>query len=117
MNNNFEFLAPPALGEIITFEYTTSSWVQDGTNASLQKGGLTQDTDIPLLDSLLFTIGLKIKWRETKGFDTNADARDFVTRMQQVLNKDQPAQTLSLNGGMHAGVISAANLPSSGYGL
>lgn len=117
-NNAFEFYTAPASGETITFEYGGKNWCTDADDPLKTKAFCDKNGDVPRFDWLLFTLALKIKWREAKGFDTAADVKDFTDRMSQVQQKDQPGQVLSISGGggFPDPLISGANLPITGYG-
>ena len=116
MNDQFVFATPPALNETITFEYFSKNWVIDGVNLALQKELCTRNADKPMFDFTLMVIATKMKWREAKGFDTQADTTDFNDRLLQVADADTPGGTLSLNGPVGAPLISGWNLPITGFG-
>lgn len=117
MGDQFVFATPPALNETITFEYLTRNWAIDGTNPALFKELCTRNSDKPMFDFTLMVIATKMKWREAKGFDTQADTTDFNDRLLQVADADTPGDIISLNGGHGGPLVSGWNLPVTGYGL
>jgi hypothetical protein len=118
-NDQLQFLVPPAGGEVITFDYTTSYWVQDGAVPTLLKERLTANSDVPLFDSLLFTIALKLKWLEIRGMPTTGVQNEFDRRMQQVTPRNAMAQAMSLNSGVGTGFryLDQFNSPDTGLGM
>jgi hypothetical protein len=116
MNDQFVFATPPMLGETMTFEYLSSNWVIDGVNVAIQKEQCTRNSDKPMFDFTLMVLATKMKWREAKGFDTQAETTDFNDRLMQLADADTPGDILSLSGGSHP-LVSEWNLPVTGYGL
>jgi len=98
-----QFMTEPAIGEKITFEYTSKFWVQDGVEPAVQKESLTDNSDVPLHDKILFTLALKIKWLETRGMSTQGPQQDFNERLLQLTMRNRMASQLSLNGGTFTG--------------
>lgn len=118
-NDNLQFMTAPADTENITFEYLTKNWVIDGLAPTLLKESLTQNSDIPKFDAILFTSGLKLKWLETRGMPTGAVKNEFDQRYLQLTARDNMAQALSLNGGTFTGfrlLDNFYNAPDVGYG-
>jgi hypothetical protein len=116
MNDQFVFATPPAAGETITFEYLSRNWVIDGVNVAVQKESCSRNSDKPMFDFTLMVIATKMKWREAKGFDTQADTVDFNDRLLQLADADTPGDTMSLNGVVGAPLLSGWNLPITNYG-
>jgi hypothetical protein len=117
-DDQLQFLVPPALNEVITFDYVTKFWVQDGAVPTTFKERLTQNSDIPLFDSLLFTIALKLKWLEIRGMPTQGVQNEFNKRLSQLLPRNVMAQALSLNSGVGFGFryLDVFNSPDTGLG-
>jgi hypothetical protein len=118
--DKLNFITAPALGEVITFTYTSSRyWVQDGTNPSTFKEALTSNADVPQFDQLLFTIALRLKWQEIRGMPTAQAQTEFDTRLDQVIGRGAMAGTLSLNGGTGFGfryLDNWVNSPDTNFG-
>lgn len=103
MQDKLQFLTAPAASEEITFEYTSKMWVQDGGDPAIFKESLQKNSDIPLHDSVLFTLAMKVKWLETRGMNTQGAQQDFNERLKQLQMRNNMAQSLSLNGGSFTG--------------
>ena len=119
MEDTLQFMTAPADGEEITFEYTSKFWVIDGTDPNVFKEQCTLNSDTPMHDSVLFTLGLKIKWLEARGMTTAGPQQDFNERFTTLKMRNNMAQQLSLNGGSFTGfryMDSAWNAPDTNYG-
>lgn len=118
-NDQLQFMTAPAAGENIDFEYMMRNWVTDGDTPTVKKDRLSKNSDIPLHDSVLFTMALRIKWLENRGMNTTAVQQDFNERFKELTARNQMAQALSLNGGTFTGfryMDSYLNAPDTGYG-
>ena len=118
-NDGLNFLVAPALGERITFKYSSKNWAIDGTDPATKKYRMDNNADTPMFDSVLFTFALKLKWAEARGMPTAAYQADFNGRLDQTYGKNAMAQTLSLNGGVGSGwkYLDASNIPDTGIGI
>lgn len=118
VNNEMQFAYPPALDEVITFEYVTRNWVLD-VDGTTTKEVLSNNGDTPLHDSLLFTFALKLKWAEVRGMDTTALQQDFEDRFLQITGRNTMASTLVIGAGSITGprLLGLGNIPETGYGL
>ena len=117
-DDKLQFITPPALNEVIEFEYISHDWVIDGASPTMTKQSLDQNSDIPMHDSVLFTFALMVKWLETRGMPTQTVQQDFNERFMQITSRNQMAGTLSLNGGTLTGFryLGGANMPDTGFG-
>jgi hypothetical protein len=103
MQDKLQFLTAPAASEVITFEYTSKNWVIDGVDPLIFKEQVTQNSDVPMFDSVLFTLALKVKWLESRGMSTAGPQQDFNERFKMITMRNNMAQSLSLNGGSFTG--------------
>jgi len=103
MSDKLEFMMAPGLAEKITFEYTSKNWVIDGNDPNTTKQFIDNNADVPMHDRILFTLGLKIKWLESRGMNTMGPQQDFNERIKQLTMRNRMAQQLSLNGGTFTG--------------
>ena len=103
MDDVVEFMVAPADGEKITFSYTSKFWVIDGVNPTLFKERITNNSDVPMHDSVLFSLALRIKWLESRGMNTTGAQQDFNERFRMLTSRNRMAQNLSLNGGTFTG--------------
>jgi hypothetical protein len=117
--DKLQFLTPPAAGDQITIEYVDANWVIDGADPLVKKQKVTANADKPRFDWLLMVQAIKVKWLEHKGMNTTAAQADFNERLYQLTQHDQMGQALTLSGPVPGGslpLVSAANLPESGFG-
>lgn len=118
--DQLEFITAPGLNEVIEFAYSSSRfWVINGQTPTTRQEALLTNADVPMFDSLLFTIALKLKWLEVRGMPTGPQQREFDTRLDQIKSRNVMAGTLSMNGGTMTGfryLDNWANSPDTGYG-
>lgn len=109
------FPQPPPEGLNINFEYQTKNWV-DGA------GGLTDSieigSDVVMFDRTLSTRYLKVKWLESKGFDTSKAQDDFNLIFSTITSKDKGNEIISCGRNARAFpyLDSRYNTKDSGYG-
>jgi len=96
--NKLQFMSPPPDGATIKFQYRKCNWVTDGSDPTIQKSILTQNSDIPRFDWLMMTLAIKVKWLEQKKMDTTAAQSDLNDRYLQLTQRDEVAATLTLSG-------------------
>lgn len=87
----------PAAGETVAYEYITAKWCQ--SNASVAQAAWTADTDTPLLDEELHTLGIIWRWRKSKGLDYAEDFNTYNYQVQQALLRDGGRPRLSMSSG------------------
>jgi len=87
-------------GETLAMEYVSNAWyLTAGSDETVQTNYIeefTDDGDIVYLDKWLVMRYLKLKFWETKGFDTTAFRDDFLTVFNAVTGKNKGAPVLSL---------------------
>ena len=113
------FPQPPPQGLDINFEYQSKNWVSDGQPTPTLSDTVTSGSEIVLFDRTLITRHLKLKWLESKGFDTTKPQDDFNQVFGSLVGKDKGAEILSMgrnNRGMPY-LDNRYNAPDTGYGL
>ena len=112
------FRSPPN-GLDINFEYQRRTWVRDSVDPTMFKADVVVGADVPLFDRTLITRMLKMKWLESKGFDTTKPQDDFNQAYDFLCGKDQGAEILSAgrNGRSFPYLDSYRNTPDKGFGL
>lgn len=114
---NFVFPVAPADGLTITYRYVSTMWVQSAGAVSGDKTSPTTRTDTILFDDELVILGLRLRWREDKGFDTTSDLRKYLAQLESAKGQASGAQALSLNGSWDGQfLLSGNNLPGSPWG-
>lgn len=113
------FPQPPPNGLDIHYEYLSKNWVQDGTQPTIQKSEVTQGSDQPLYDRTLISRYLKVKFLESKGFDTTKAQDDLNNVFGWLTGKDKGAPVLSAGGGFRGFpyLNGYSNVPDTGFGM
>ncbi len=108
--------SPPPDGLQISVQYTSSKWVllADGNTYGKET---TTGGDTPLFDKTLITRYLKVKWLESKGFDSSKAQDDLNLMFEFLTGSDGGSSVLSLGGGSPNILLGYYNIPDTGYGL
>lgn len=111
---NIVFYEAPDTVQTVVLPYLSRGWVQDGSD---YRDNLTSDSQVVLYDPQLFKLGLKLAWKQEKGFDVNRDQAAFDEQLRAAKGRDTTSRTLSLtgtgNGYPYLGVL---NIPDTNYG-
>jgi hypothetical protein len=112
---------PPAVGIPIAYKYVSRNWVLDGNappTAPAYKDNVTQSSDVPLYEPILFLKKLKLAFLQAKGFDTTKAEDEYRVALDAWVGKDVSAPILSLNGGLsyNQPFLGTRNVPETGYG-
>ena len=114
------FMIWPPLGstESLSFEYVSKYWVLATAPTLLTptKQAFTVDTDTCIFPDAMMRALIKLKYFETKGFDTTAYYRDYITQRDLAKANDAGSQTLSMNPRPASVLIGWENIPDSQYG-
>jgi hypothetical protein len=112
------FPQPPPAGLDINFEYQSQNWVSDGQPTPVLSDTVTLGSETILFDRTLITRMLKLKWLESKGFDTTKPQDDFNIVFGSITGKDKGAEILSAgrNSRTFPYLDSRYNTPDKGYG-
>lgn len=89
-------LPVPVAGNTCAFEYATRNWLT-GPDAS-EKSTITDDDDVPLLDTDLMQQGLEWRWRKAKGLDYSQDFEDYESRVMDAVARDGTKPKKNLGG-------------------
>jgi hypothetical protein len=95
-DNKFLITPNPTAGQTIAYEYISKNWVE-AADGEL-KPTFTADTDTPLLESRLFVLGLRWRFRKTKGLDYAEDYKTYQKEVQKVQGKDGGSTKLDITG-------------------
>lgn len=107
----------PASGTFVPWtlamEYVSKNWVNaDTANPSSM---VTQDADVPIFDEWLLVKFLKLKFWETKGFDTTAYRDDMLNMFFSLTGKNMGAPTLTLSPRPASIYIGPNNVPDGSW--
>lgn len=114
--DNFRVWPPPGSNDnpaTLAFEYISDNWVTaaDGTT----KTAFDADTDTCVFNDLLMVAGIKLKYFQSKLFDTSALMADYMRIRGTVMAADGGAPTLSLRRKKWPYFISPANIPDANF--
>jgi hypothetical protein len=122
------FPQPPPVGITIAMEYKSKSWVIPTATSpaasnwnTVGAAGLVapvQSGDVVLYDDLLLIFGIKMMWREAKGFGFSD--KEFEDQLERAKNRNTAAPVLNAAHPRMATapepLIGENNLPVTGYG-
>ena len=111
--------APPAPGQAFRYMYLSRALVQDATEPTLYKNIATKNGDVFQLDGLLLMLWTVVKWKEARGFDSSAAAREFFNAYDSRVGATKGANILNMAGSRHDyPYIGIGNLPEASlYGM
>lgn len=102
---------PPA-GETIADEYISSNWCTsaDGT---VPKPAFTADSDIALISEDLMQLGLRWRWRKTKGLPYGEDFDTYERECQMTMARDGGSTSINISGASYYGAL--PNIPEGNW--
>jgi hypothetical protein len=118
LGNHFGFPVAPADGLTLHYSYVSTYWAQSTGAPAPDKAYPTASTDTVLFDDELLILGLRLRYRALKGFDTAADLASYQDRLNIARGNAAGGQVLSLEGprsGIH--FLDEQNIPPAGYGI
>ena len=115
-DGRLELVDQLATGTLLTFDYTSISWVVDGLDPLTRKDFASNPSDLVLFNRRLVTLFVKAKWLEAAGFDTAKAQADFNQTFAFVTGKDTPAPVLNLGGRSAFRLVDGENAPYTGFG-
>ncbi len=111
------FPQPPPENLDIHYEYVSKNWVSDGIVPPTYKDEVTVGSDVPLYDKTLISRYLKVKFLESKGFDSTKAQDDFNQTFFFLTGLEKGAEILyagTRRGFPYLNIW--RNLPDSGFG-
>lgn len=110
---------PPVDGVPISFQYISRAWViGDGDEGPLsEKDHVDNNADVVQFEPIMIIAYLKLKFMQSKGFDTQSVQQDFDRALDSWKGKDHSAPILN-TGGRPFGprLLDFMNVPETGYG-
>jgi hypothetical protein len=113
--NQIEVDPTPAAAENLVIEYISFNWLQSSDGTTLYNEIQNDDNSV-LFDFRLLVLGLKLKWRDAKGFDITMPAREYMRRLSAVKATDTPASVMQLDGASSDDLMGVHNLAETGWG-
>jgi hypothetical protein len=110
------FPSPPSSDLEIAFEYISNLAVIDSNNIAVKT--VVTSGDRPLFDGHLLSRMLKVKWLQSKGFDSGAAEADLISAYEQATSGDKSAPILNA-GSSNFGVplLNSFNTSDTNYGI
>lgn len=113
----FVYMHPPpqAVSRII-FEYYTRNWCQSA--AGVAQSAWAADTDVPLLDDYLITLGVKWRFLRAKGLDYAQEARTYEDAVERAMSRSGQGRDLPMNSNSSRvlRLVDYGNVPDTSYG-
>lgn len=100
--------------EFLGFEYRSKGWARNAAGTTINS--MTTDTDTCIYPDRLMINMTKLKYFETKGFDTTAMFRNWQQQFEAAKALDAGAGNLSFAPSPGSVLLSYDNIPDSGYG-
>ena len=114
LDNQFQIWPVMNTNEYLGWEYRSKGWARSAANAI--KNSFTADSDTTVFDDRVMVLSTKLKYFQTKGFDTTALQQDFQRYLSVAKANDKGAPNLSFAPYPSKVLIGYANLPDTGYG-
>lgn len=111
MGDKFVIWPMPTSNFGLGYEYMSKYWAASSSGSG--KAKFTEDTDTSVFPDSLLILGTKLKFFETKGFDTTTLLSDFVRELSKFKGADGGASTLSLANNK---TYPFPSIPDTGYG-
>lgn len=105
---------PPA-GDTIAFEYVSTNWARSSDLAT-DKARWTADTDKTYLDESLIKLGLRWRWKKTKGLPYGEDMETYRQERDQARARDGGSGAIGFTGRGAFNFIANPNVPEGGFG-
>jgi hypothetical protein len=84
---NLFYISPtPTSIETVAYEYLSKNWCQ--SDALVGQSAWAADTDTGILDEELMTLGLKWRWKKSKGLDYAEDFTSYEIRVAKAILDD-----------------------------
>lgn len=93
--NDILFYPAPSAGEAVYFEYVSKHWCQSA--AGVGQAAFAADTDVPILDEDLITLGLIWRFRKAKRMDYGAEFDEYARRRDSLQGRDGSKPTIRLS--------------------
>lgn len=109
MDGKFQIWPMVSTNEYLRFEYVSNSWAS--SSGGTAQSQFLADTDTCVYPDRLMTLGLKRKFLEAKGLNTESVDRDYQRQMAIAKANDAGSATLSMAPKMSSVLIGFENIP------
>jgi hypothetical protein len=114
LDNQFQIWPIMNTQEYLGWEYRSKGWARSASGAI--KNSFTADSDTTVLDDRIMVLATKLKYFQTKSFDTTALMQDYQRYLSVAKANDKGAPNLSFSPQASRVLIGYANIPDTGYG-
>ena len=114
LDNQFQIWPPMNTQEYLGWEYRSRGFAR-GADGSV-KNSFTADSDTTVFDDRIMVLATKLKYFQTKSFDTTALMQDYQRYLSVAKANDKGAPNLSFSPQASRVLIGYANIPDTGYG-
>lgn len=117
-NDQITFYAEPSASpQTLAMAYYQRGWVYDADGAGTTKDFVSKNTDQVLLHPLLMAVGVALKWKQDRGFDTTSLQGEFDALASTSTAKDNTASTVIMGRtGGATPLLGASNVPVTNFG-
>ena len=112
----FQIWPPIGVADVLGFEYVAKNWVTITAGTLPSKASFTVDTDTCIYPDQLMVNGLKYWYLDAKGLGTMKAREDWQRQKSIAFANDGGSAILSMAPRLSSVLISATNIPDSGYG-
>jgi len=109
MGGKFQIWPMVSTNEYLRFEYISNAWA--ASSGGTGQTSFSADADTCIYDDRLMTLGLKRKFLEAKGLNTEAVERDYQRQLAICKANDAGSATLSMAPKMSSVLIGFENIP------
>lgn len=86
----------PTTADTFAFEYMSTSWCED--NGGTGQSEWLNDSDVGRLSERVMTLGIRWRWRKSKGLSYSEDFATYERAVADTSNRDRPATVENLGG-------------------
>lgn len=106
---------------VIAYEYLSRNWVASpaaqGAGTGPDQDAIKTSNDVVWFPPLLMVKGLRLAFRDAKGFDTTSDQRKYDEVLALCMGDDAAAPALNLAGAAFGDpLLTIRNFPDTGFG-
>ena len=114
LDGQFQIWTIMNTNEYLGWEYRSNAWAKSAAGVAQQQ--FLADSDTCLYDSRVMVLATKLKYFQTKSFDTTALMQDYQRYLSIAKANDKGAPNLSFAPYPSKVLIGYANIPDTGYG-
>ena len=115
-NNALYLLPTTSAGKTVRFEYVTKNWIYE-PNGDTYSDCFNSDTQEPILDPRLITLGLVWRWKHARGLEYGQDFDTYERAVADKMSRDGPKPILGLNGEPQDTISPIAVIPTGNWTL